>query len=50
MEVTIMLEVKYSRDGIEDLRIFKSWDEFDEWLERETLLCLDALIVRTRES
>lgn len=30
-----MYEVKYTRDGIEDLRFFKTFKEIEEWYNRE---------------
>lgn len=41
-----MLEIYYTRDGIEDLRYFESEEEFTEWFERESVLCPDVKIIK----
>lgn len=41
-----MIELIYSRDGIEDLRLFKTEEELLEWFEREKILCPNVKIIK----
>lgn len=40
-----MYEVKYARDGIEDLRLFKNKEEFEDWKIAMAMISMSFIVL-----